>query len=266
MLDIYIKTALLLWVHFTISFIVGQVKHNNGLQDIFWGLGFFVAAVFSYFYGGFETINGLVVTVLVSIWGLRLSYYLFKRNWDAPEDRRYVDMRKGWKEKGKNVYLTAYLNVYMFQMLLLFIVVQPVLLVNTRPGNGLNLLNYLGIALWIVGFYFQVVGDSQLKTFLSQPENKGKLMTEGLWAYTRHPNYFGEATMWWGIFLITIVEPFSLLGVIGPAFITYLLLFVSGVPLLENKYEGRPDFERWKKKTSKFIPMPPKDIEVYEEN
>ncbi len=259
MFNIYIKTALILWVFFTLSFAVGTAKKNNGLQDIFWGLGFVVAAVFSYLISGFDTINGLVVTVLVSIWGLRLSYYLFKRNWDAPEDRRYVDMRKKWKKQGKNPYLTAYLNVYMFQMLLLFIVVQPIMLVNTRDGNGLNILNYLGIAVWLVGFYFQVVGDKQLKDFLAQPKNKGKLMTEGLWSYTRHPNYFGESAMWWGIFLITIVGPFSLLGIVGPAVITYLLLFVSGVPLLEEKYKDRADFKRYKRKTSKFIPMPPKE-------
>lgn len=148
----------------------------------------------------------------------------------------------------------------MFQMLLLLIIVQPVMLVNTRPGNGLNIINYIGIGVWIIGYYFQVVGDSQLKKFKTDPSNKGKLMTEGLWSLTRHPNYFGEATMWWGIFLISLVEPISFIGIIGPAAITFLLLKVSGVPMLEKKYEGREDFEEYKKRTSKFIPMPTKKI------
>ncbi len=258
MLSIYLKTAFVLWIFFTFAFIVGQIKQNNGLQDVFWGLGFVLAANYSYFTAGHDSINGLIITILVTIWGLRLSYHLFKRNWNASEDRRYVDMREGWLEKGKNIYLTAYINVYMFQMLLLFVIAQPILLVNTRPSGGLNFLSYLGILVWIIGYYFQVLGDLQLKNFLKKPENKGKLLTTGLWAYTRHPNYFGEASMWWGIFLISLVEPISLLGIIGPATITYLLLFVSGVPLLEKKYDGRPDFELYKKKTSKFIPMPPK--------
>lgn len=244
---------------FTIAFFIAQAKENNGLQDVAWGFGFVVVALYTYFFSETESLNGLVITVFVILWGGRLGYHLFKRNWNSPEDRRYVAMRKGWIEKDKNVRLTAYVNIFMFQMLLLLIIVQPVMLVNTRPGNGLNIINYIGIAVWIVGYFFEVVGDAQLKKFKEDPNNKGKLMTKGLWAYTRHPNYFGEATMWWGIFLVSLVEPISFIGIIGPVAITFLLLKVSGVPMLEKKYEGREDFEEYKKRTSKFIPMPTKN-------
>ncbi len=259
MLNIYIGTIVSLWVFFTIAFSIAQVKKNNGLQDVAWGLGFVVVALYSYFFSNTESLNGLVITIFVVLWGGRLAYHLFKRNWNNPEDKRYVEMREGWKAKGENVKVSAYIKVFMFQMLLLLIIVQPVMLANTRPGNGLDLINYLGIAVWILGYFFEVVGDAQLKKFKSNPNNKGKLMTEGLWAYTRHPNYFGEATMWWGIFLVSIVEPISFLGIIGPIVITFLLLKVSGVPMLEKKYEGREDFEAYKKRTNKFIPMPPKE-------
>lgn len=258
MLSVYLGTIITLWVFFTIVFFIAQAKDNNGLQDVAWGAGFIVVALFSYFFSNTESLNGTIITIFVVLWGGRLAYHLFKRNWNKPEDRRYVEMRRNWEAKGKNVTLTAYLNVFMFQMILLLIIVQPVMLANTSVGNGLIWINYIGIAVWIIGYFFEVVGDYQLKKFKENPENKGKLMTEGLWAYTRHPNYFGEATMWWGIFLISLVSIRSLLGIVGPIAITYLLLFVSGVPMLEKKYEGREDFEEYKRRTSKFFPMPEK--------
>nr|WP_300004998.1 DUF1295 domain-containing protein [Tissierella sp.] len=260
MLNVYIGTIISLWVFFTIAFFIAQAKENNGLQDIAWGLGFVIAALYSYFLSKTESLNGLIITIFVVLWGGRLAYYLFKRNWNSEEDRRYVAMRKRWKAAGDNVKVTAYFKVFMFQMLLLIIIVQPVLLANTRNGNGLKLINYVGIAVWLIGYFFEVVGDAQLKKFKGNPANKGKLMTEGLWSLTRHPNYFGESAMWWGIFLISLVEPASIFGIIGPVAITFLLLKVSGVPMLEKKYEGRADFEEYKKRTSKFIPMPEKKI------
>lgn len=256
MFSVYIGTLLALWLFFTIAFFIAQAKENNGLQDVAWGAGFIVVALYSYLFSRTESLNGAVITVFVILWGGRLAYHLFKRNWNAPEDKRYVAMRKNWE--GKNPKLQAYFKVFMFQMILLFIIVQPVLLANTQNGNGLVWINYIGIGVWLVGYFFEVVGDYQLKQFKKKAENKGKLMTEGLWSYTRHPNYFGEATMWWGIFLISLVSTRSLVGIIGPIAITYLLLKVSGVPMLEKKYEGRADFEEYKKRTSKFIPMPVK--------
>ena len=256
MLDIYIKTIVALWLFFTGAFFVAQAKNNNGLQDVAWGMGFVVAALFSYLYSDLNSTNGLVITILVTIWGTRLSYYLFKRNWNAPEDKRYVAMRKKWGDKPR---INAYFKVFMFQMLLLIIIVQPVLLANTTKSSGLDIINYVGIAIWLVGFFFQVVGDYQLKDFIANKKTKeNRLMTEGLWAYTRHPNYFGESAMWWGIFLISFIELKSLFGIIGPITITFLLLFVSGVPMLEKRYEGRADYDEYKKRTSKFIPLPPK--------
>lgn len=256
MLEVYLGTILAIWLFFTGAFFVAQAKNNNGLQDVAWGAGFVVAAIFSYVYSGSNGINGLIITVLITIWGSRLAYYLFIRNWNAPEDKRYVAMRKKWGDKPK---LNAYFKVFMFQMLLLFIIVQPALLANTAEVSGMAWYNYLGLAIWIVGFFFQVVGDYQLKDFIANKKSEtNRLMTKGLWAYTRHPNYFGESAMWWGIFLISLTEMRSLIGIIGPITITYLLLFVSGVPMLERRYKGRKDYDEYKKVTSKFIPLPPK--------
>ncbi len=123
---------------------------------------------------------------------------------------------------------------------------------------SLNLVEKCGLIIWLIGFYFEVMGDKQLKNFIGDKQNKGQIMTEGLWKYTRHPNYFGEVTMWWGIFTLAFNDKLGLISLISPLTITYLILFVSGVPLLEKKYQGRPDFDEYKKKTSIFLPLPPR--------
>ena len=141
---------------------------------------------------------------------------------------------------------------------MLFIVSLPITYGNNSPNQGLGWISYIGVAIWIIGYFFEVVGDKQLKDFLADPKNKGKLMTSGLWSYTRHPNYFGEATMWWGIFLIAITSLSGIWIIISPIVITYLLVFVSGVPMLEKKYKDRPDFILYSKHTPKFFPWFPK--------
>nr|WP_313894207.1 DUF1295 domain-containing protein [Psychrobacillus sp.] len=143
---------------------------------------------------------------------------------------------------------------------MLYIIAQPILRTNVSTTEGLGILDYIGLVIWIIGYFFEVVGDNQLRNFISKPENKGKLMKYGLWKYTRHPNYFGEATMWWGIFLIALSAPNGWIGIVSPIVITLLLLFVSVVPLLEKKYKNPPEFADYAMRTSIFIPMPPKNI------
>ena len=246
----YLYSLLVLFVYFNVWFIIGQIKKNNAVVDIAWGLGFVLVAWFTYIFSDKAIINS-VITLLVSLWGLRLGYYLFKRNWNKNEDYRYVNMRKSWI---KYPMLQAYLKVYMLQMILMFIISIPIIFVNNL-SDSLSIVSYIGLFIWIIGYFFEVVGDYQLKKFVSN--NKGKIMKSGLWKYTRHPNYFGEATMWWGIYLIA----FSVGGiytVISPILITILLLFVSGVPLLEEKYKDNEEFKEYAKVTSIFIPWFPK--------
>ena len=258
-MNLYIYTIIAVFIFFNIAFAIGQSKKNNGLIDIAWGSGFVVLAITSYLVSPVWTIRSGILTTLVTLWGLRLAYHLFKRNWNRDEDYRYVAMRERWTKAGKNVYLTAYFKVYMSQMLLLFIISIPIFIVNFSTLEGLVWLDYIGIGVWIIGYFFEVVGDAQLKDFISKKENKGKLMKSGLWKYTRHPNYFGEATMWWGIFLIAFTVGGLFPPILSPLLITYLLLFVSGVPLLEKKYKDHPEWAEYSRRTSKFVPMPQKD-------
>ncbi|MDI6453715.1 DUF1295 domain-containing protein [Mariniplasma sp. M4Ah] len=256
----FLANAVALFIFFNIFFIIAQIKKNNGLADMAWGLGFIVVAISSLVYQGDYSIPALVITGLVALWGFRLFFYIGIRNWNKPEDYRYVDMRKKW---GSHQKIKAYLIVFMLQMTFLYIISLPIQLVNYLTFE-MEMIGYIilgvGVILWIIGFYYEAVGDAQLKNFKKDPGNKGKIMQSGLWRYTRHPNYFGEALMWWAIWIISLstLNGYSLLSIVGPIFITYLLLYVSGVPMLEKKYKDNPLFQEYASRTSVFFPLPPK--------
>jgi steroid 5-alpha reductase family enzyme len=253
-MNYYPTLALLLFIYMSSWFAFSVYKRRNDLADIAWGLGFILLSWTGMFLTG-ASLKGLIVNLLVTIWGSRLAWYIFLRNQKKLEDFRYAAWRKEW---GKLFYLRSFLQVYLLQGFFLFLIIQPVLAIHHSITNSLGLLDLVGLIIWIIGFYFESRGDAELKAFIRNPLNKGKLMQTGLWRYSRHPNYFGEVTQWWGIFLIALSLPNGILTFIGPVTITILILFVSGVPLLEKKYAGRPDFEAYKKRTSIFFPLPPK--------
>lgn len=247
----------LLFFHIFGWFIVSLHYKRNDVADLAWGLGFILVAVSSLLIGGNSSVRALLMTLLVCIWGTRLSWHIFSRLRRKPdEDSRYAQWRKDW---GKWVVVRSFLQVYVLQTILMVIIAYPIWFVNLNPEGAFTARDVAGLLIWIVGFIFEVVGDAQLRAFVSDPKNKGKIMQSGLWKYSRHPNYFGEVTMWWGLFVMALQLPFGWQTIIGPATITFLILFVSGVPLLEKKYAGRKDFEEYKKKTSVFIPLPPKE-------
>jgi len=196
-MGIYFSTALVILTFFSLIFILAQIMKNNSIVDSFWGPSFLLAALWTYFVTSEAGTRSTAVTVLMAIYAIRLFAHITSRNWNKPEDYRYVAMRKRWGSK--NPMLKAYLNVFLLQGVLSYLVALPIIAVNSSASQKLGILSYIGIATWIIGFLFESIGDSQLKSFKANPENKGRLMTEGLWSYTRHPNYFGEAAMWWGI-------------------------------------------------------------------
>ncbi len=249
------QTILVIFIYFLIFFVIGTVIKNNSIVDIGWGLGFVVVAWFTTLRSGNFYLPNIILTLLITIWGLRLFYHIIKRNIGKPEDFRYANWRKEW---GKLVIPRAFLQVYMLQGVFMFTVALPIILLNIEPFSKLTLFGVLGIIIWIIGFYFESVGDYQLKIFKSNPENKGKIMDQGLWGYTRHPNYFGEATMWWGIGILAVSSGASILSFISPIVITYLLLFVSGVPMLEKSFANRPGYKQYADRTPVFFPWFPK--------
>lgn len=148
----------------------------------------------------------------------------------------------------------------MLQGFLLLLIAYPLILVNVYPKVGFNIVDIMGLAIWLVGFFFEVVGDYQLSQFIKhEKKSKGDIMRKGLWRYSRHPNYFGEALLWWGIFLIVLSTRYGWAAVFSPIIIDYLLLKVSGVPLLEKRYKDNQKYQQYAQKTNKFIPWFPRD-------
>lgn len=236
-------------------FVVSLIKKRNDVADVAWGLGFVLVTWVSFFISDDSGARGLLAGLLVSVWGVRLAWHIHTRNKGKTEDYRYLAWRKEW---GKWFYIRSYAQVYLLQGALLFLIVIPVLFINKNAGVSLGLLDVVGVAVWLLGFYFEVVGDAQLARFIKDPTNKGKLMQSGLWAYTRHPNYFGEVTQWWGIWLIALSVPNGLLAIVSPLTITVLIVKVSGIPMLEKKMAEHPDFAEYKRTVSAFIPLPRK--------
>ena len=255
-MNYFLILILILFVYMSLWFVVSLLKKRNDVADVAWGLGFVLMTWVSYFISDASGGRGILVGLLVSIWGLRLAWHIHKRNKGKTEDYRYLAWRKEW---GRFFYIRSYFQVYLLQGALLFIIILPSLLINKSSGGGLGLLDFFGIGVWLLGFYFESVGDAQLAGFIKNPANKGKLMQSGLWAYTRHPNYFGEVTQWWGIWLIALSIPNGWFGIIGPVTITFLILKVSGIPLLEKKMENNPDFADYRQRVSVFIPLPRKN-------
>ncbi len=254
MASLYLITTGVVLLYMTCWFIAAQVRGRNDIADVAWGLGFILAAFVSLVAAGSYPPRGLLISGLVLAWGIRLALHIHTRNNGKGEDPRYKQWREDW---GRWFVLRSFLQVFMLQGLLLVLVSVPVIYVNAAPSESFTWLDALGLAVWLTGFGFEAFGDLQLLRFIRNPANKGKLMTTGLWRYTRHPNYFGEVTLWWGIWLIALAAPGSWWTIMGPLTITILILKVSGIPMLEKPYEERADFQEYQRRTSAFFPMPP---------
>jgi len=254
MYTVFLYSALTTAILFLLTFFISLIIKDNSIADIIWGLGFITSALTSFFVTQTFYITQIIATILILIWGIRLATHIYIRNKGRSEDFRY----KSWREKwGKNVLLKSFLQVYLIQWFFLQIIASSFVLINsTKPIFTNNYLLLFGVLIWLIGFLFESVGDYQLLIFKRNPNNKGKIMKYGVWKYTRHPNYFGEATLWWGIFIIALMHPMGIITIISPLLINYLLLFVSGIPMLEKKYKGNKEFEEYKKNTSAFFPLP----------
>jgi steroid 5-alpha reductase family enzyme len=254
-MNIAIGAIIIVFCYMTALFLYGWYKKDNSIIDNGWGLGFIILALYSFFSMNHYYNRHILITGLVILWGMRLSLHILYKNWGKKEDPRYAAWRKAW---GKSVVWRSFFQVFMLQGIVMLIIAQPVLLVNASYEDHLTLLDLMGLILWIVGFIFEVVGDYQLLRFTHETKNHGQIMTTGLWRYTRHPNYFGEAAMWWGIFLIALSVPHGWTATMSPATITFLLLYVSGIPMAEQPFAHNADYKRYAKRTSAFFPWFPK--------
>ena len=251
--SIYVANLLVVMTLMTGVWLLSLTKQDASIVDVFWGLGFVVVAWLTFLRPDGYLGRKILLTGLITLWGLRLAIYIFIRNWGHGEDRRY----QAWRaQHGARFWWVSLFTVFWLQGGLLWIISLVVQVGELSPEPArLTWLDLLGTLVCLFGFAFEAVADWQLYRFKANPDNKGRVMNKGLWGYTRHPNYFGESLVWWGLFLITLATPGSGWVVISPLLITFLLLKVSGVTLLEKTIvDSRPEYEEYIKSTSSFIP------------
>jgi steroid 5-alpha reductase family enzyme len=243
--------------YMTVLWLLSLALRNASIVDVFWGLGFVVLA-FAYFAGGDGFVGRRVlITTLVTIWGLRLTQHILRRNWGKGEDYRYRDWRERWGEK---FWWRSLFQVFLLQGILLWLISAPLLAAQFHDSpDNFTAVDIIGALVWGVGLYFEAVGDWQLARFKADPASKGEVMRTGLWRYTRHPNYFGDATVWWGLFIIAAATGDGAWSIFAPILMTFLLLRVSGVTLLEKKQaETKPQYRDYVESTSAFLPWFPR--------
>lgn len=247
--------AAAVFLYMNLLFLLALFLKKNDIVDIAWGMGFIFITVLSLLLIPGLHFRRILVSGFVIIWGLRLAVYIYLRNRGRQEDFRYAQWKKDW---GKHWIIRSYLQVFVLQGFFMLTIAYPLFLLAQNQSDAFSYLDMIGIVLWLTGFFFEAVGDAQMRRFKQDTSNQGKIMDKGLWRYTRHPNYFGEATMWWGIYAITLNMTYGWMAVLSPLIITFLLLKVSGVPMLEKKYASNPAYREYIRKTSAFLPMLPK--------
>ena len=229
---------------------------DASLVDRGWGPGFAVLAWLWLWAMGAASPRTLLLAALVTIWGLRLGWHITRRNRGHGEDARYTAMRA---HSPHTFWWSSLVTIFWLQAMLLWVVALP-LFSAMRPEapRGFQPTDIAGVLLWCVGFGFESLGDAQLAAFKRDPNNRGRVMDQGLWRYTRHPNYFGDATLWWGFGLFALATPGAWWTLVGPAVMTTLLVRVSGVALLEQSMATRPGYPEYVERTSAFFPLPPR--------
>ena len=254
MLATIFQIGLFICCYVSVWFVISLLIKRNDIADIAWGLGF-VGVVIFLFITQAQTLQSTIVYILTIIWGIRLAIHIGVRSKDKPEDFRYKKWRDEW---GKYFVLRSYLQVYLLQGFFMWIISVPIIVVSMAKNQPISPFMFVGSIVWLIGFAFESIGDYQLMQFIKHKQNKYDIMQTGLWKYTRHPNYFGEVLVWWGIFIMVLPLQYGIWAIISPITISFLLLYVSGIPMLEAKYKDHQAFQDYKKRTSAFFPMLPK--------
>lgn len=246
----------IIWVYSTILFLISYIIKRNDIADIAWGPGIAIVALVGYFTQINSSPLVLVLTCAVCIWALRLAIRIGIRNMRKTEDPRYNTWRQSW---GKWFYVRSYGQIYLLQGLLILIMGYPLLHFSLWHEPISLLIFMIGLCVWFAGFFCEIIADYQLDQFTSNPASRGKIMQTGLWHYSRHPNYFGEVLLWWGVWIAISSAPYSIYALISPILITFLILKVSGIPMTEKYFKNNPEFQKYKSRTSAFFPLPPKN-------
>ena len=253
------------FILFLIFYFIGLYQKSFNTVDIAYGAGFILVAIVSWITSGsgFLIQRKILVTGLVILWGIRIAVFLtlrkFGKDESTGEDRRFKVFRDDW---GKSLWWKGFLQIYFSQVILIIIIGLPVLVVTSNSSTNVSfwVLDYIGIGIWTLGFLFEFIADLHMHFFKKKPENKGKILTKGLWRFSRHPNYFGEITMWFGLFFIALyeVKAWNFVSILSPIVIALLLIYVTGLPLAEKRFENNEEYQDYKQKTNALIPWFPK--------
>jgi len=239
------------------TFVVAKIAGKHSVIDTTWGLLFVTIAVVAFVassgYG--DDLRRWLLLLLGALWGLRLAQHIARRSIGKPEDPRYEQLLS--KAKG-NPDLYALRMIYLLQGVMAFVIAAPIM-VGAYEARPVRVIAWIGVALWIVGVFFEAVGDAQMERFRRDPANKGKVIDVGLWRYTRHPNYFGDACVWWGIFLVAADALPGVVTIFAPILMTLLLTKGSGARILEKHMSKRDGWAEYAQRTSMFFPLPPKE-------
>lgn len=238
------------------TFALGRHIGRYNIVDVSWGLGFVLVALIGAVAGAGDGSRRLLLLVLVTVWGLRLSVHMHRKSAGRGEDPRYTELL----ERHGNTPGVAFLRIFLTQGLFQWVISAPLQVsAAAGPTSGLAWLAVVaGVMLWLIGFGFESIGDRQLERFRADPCNRGTVMDQGLWAWTRHPNYFGDSSLWWGLWLIAASAWPGVLTVFAPLVMTYVLIYGTGARLLERHMGERPGYAEYQQRTAYFWPRPPR--------
>ena len=254
--EVLANSALYISVMMLSLWLLSIVIKNASIVDIAWGSGFVMVAWVSAITAHGQSTRGVLLLTLATVWGLRLSGYLAWRNIGHGEDFRYKAMRKHY---GKRFPLISLVTVFAVQGALMWVVSLPLQMGQIDPETSVGAVAIVGTVIWAVGLAFESIGDVQLARFKAKPDSAGRVMRTGLWKYTRHPNYFGDSLVWWGMAIVAAESGKGRPGIIGAVVMTYLLMKFSGVPFLEKTItKRRPEYAQYQAATSAFFPRRPK--------
>lgn len=254
-LVVTVAALALLIVVYGVSFLIGRGIGRYNVVDVTWGVSFVVVAAVAAVVGSGDLVRRLLLLALVAVWGLRLAWHMVGKSAGKGEDPRYDELLGG-----DHSAATVLRKIFLIQAGAAWFISLPLQLSATLGPTPRVLLPVLfaGVAVWLVGVLFEAVGDHQLRQFKADPSNRGVVMDRGLWAWTRHPNYFGDSAVWWGLWLITIAGWSSLATVLSPVLMTYFLVYATGARLTERVMADRPGFREYASRTSFFVPFPPR--------
>lgn len=246
-MDLVIIGLVLLFVYLSSMVVFAQYVGDTSIANFTWGGGVMLTALYSFFAMSMFLPRQWLVTTMIVVWASRLIIHVYRRY--TGMDPRF----RSWKWQGFKAFIMNCIWIYG-QVIMIAIMSYPIVLINTSQVPGLTLLDVCGLLLWLFGYTYEAISDQQLFKFMRNPNNRGHVLKTGLWRYSRHPNYFGESCMWWGIFVIALSVPFGWTTIITPITITFLLCCVTGIPLLEHAMKDNAEYQEYKKTTSAFIP------------